>query len=88
MITAILQARTSSSRLPGKVMKPILGKPMLELHLERLMRAKKIGWANYYTSGGGLPLRVSHRYTRFHAALRHARLALFLLCSSLKYKED
>jgi len=42
MILAILQARVSSSRLPGKVLKPILGKPMLELQLERVRRAKKI----------------------------------------------
>lgn len=41
-ILAIVQARTSSSRLPGKVLKPILGKPMLELHIERLLRSKKI----------------------------------------------
>lgn len=42
MILAILQARTSSSRLPGKVLKTILGKPMLELQLERVRRAKTL----------------------------------------------
>ncbi len=42
MILAILQARLSSTRLPGKVLKPILGRPMLELHLERLGRSKAI----------------------------------------------
>jgi len=42
MILAILQARTSSSRLPGKVLKPILGKPMLLLQIERVRRARKI----------------------------------------------
>lgn len=41
-ILAILQARTSSSRLPGKVMKPILGKPMLELQIERILRSRRI----------------------------------------------
>jgi spore coat polysaccharide biosynthesis protein SpsF len=42
MILAILQARTSSTRLPGKVLKPILGHPMLSLQIERIQRSKKI----------------------------------------------
>jgi len=42
MILAILQVRFSSSRLPGKVLKPIMGKPMLAYQLERLARCKKI----------------------------------------------
>jgi len=35
-VVAILQARVSSSRLPKKVLKPILGLPMLQRQLERL----------------------------------------------------
>ena len=42
MIFAILQARTSSTRLPGKVLKPILGCSMLSLQIERIQRSKKI----------------------------------------------
>lgn len=42
MILAILQARLSSSRLPGKVLKPIMDKPMLAYQLERLARCKNI----------------------------------------------
>jgi spore coat polysaccharide biosynthesis protein SpsF len=37
---AIIEARMTSTRLPGKIMLPILGKPMLELLIERLKRAK------------------------------------------------
>ena len=40
MILAILQARMSSTRLPGKVMAPILGRPMLMRQLERVGRAQ------------------------------------------------
>ncbi len=39
MILAVLQARMSSSRLPGKVMKPLLGQPMLLRQIERIRRA-------------------------------------------------
>ena len=41
-VLAILQARMSSNRLPGKVLKKILGKPMLALHLERLQASTRI----------------------------------------------
>lgn len=42
MILAILQARVTSSRLPGKVLKPLLGAPMLLRQIERLQKAQKI----------------------------------------------
>lgn len=42
MIVGFLQARFSSSRLPGKVLKPILSKPMLALQIERVQRASSI----------------------------------------------
>jgi spore coat polysaccharide biosynthesis protein SpsF len=42
MILAILQARVSSTRLPGKVLKPILGKPMLLRQIERIRLASMI----------------------------------------------
>jgi len=42
MILALLQARCSSSRLPGKVLKPILGKPMLLHQIERLSNSQMI----------------------------------------------
>lgn len=42
MILAILQARISSTRLPGKVLLPLFGKPMLARQIERLRRARRI----------------------------------------------
>ncbi|MBF0540389.1 MAG: glycosyltransferase family protein [Nitrospirae bacterium] len=41
-IGAIVEARMTSSRLPGKIMLPIIGKPALELLIERLRQCKKI----------------------------------------------
>ncbi len=41
-IDATIQARLGSSRLPGKVLKPILGKPMLELQIERIRQSRLI----------------------------------------------
>ena len=41
-ILGILQARTSSTRLPGKVLKPILGRPMLLHQLDRVRRARSL----------------------------------------------
>jgi len=41
-VLCILQARVSSSRLPGKVLLPILGEPMLARQIERIRRAARI----------------------------------------------
>lgn len=42
MVVAVLQARMSSTRLPGKVMRPILGEPMIGRQIERLRRAQRL----------------------------------------------
>ena len=41
-VVAIVQARVGSTRLPNKVIKSIVGKPMIELLLTRLSRAQEI----------------------------------------------
>jgi len=42
MIAAFIQARMTSTRFPGKVLKPILGRPMLELQIERVRSCQTI----------------------------------------------
>lgn len=41
-VTAIIQARMSSSRLPSKVLLPLVGKPVLEHVVERIRACKEI----------------------------------------------
>lgn len=42
MILAVIQARMSSTRLPGKVLKTVLGKPMVVRQLERISKSNRI----------------------------------------------
>lgn len=49
-ILTVIQARMSSTRLPGKVMLPILGKPLLIRMIERVKSAKLIGMLIVATS--------------------------------------
>ncbi|HPL69545.1 MAG TPA: hypothetical protein PLR56_05095, partial [Brevefilum sp.] len=42
-VVAIIQARMGSSRLPGKVLKEVCGKPMLVRQVTRVRRASSIG---------------------------------------------
>jgi spore coat polysaccharide biosynthesis protein SpsF len=85
MVLAVLQARMSSTRLPGKVMRPILGRPMIGLQVERLRRSARLGRIVVATSDGpeddpladyvetlGLAVHRGERddvLARFHGAL-------------------
>jgi spore coat polysaccharide biosynthesis protein SpsF len=51
-IICFIEARFRSTRLPGKVLKPILGKPMLELMIERLRRARTLDGIVIATTDG------------------------------------
>lgn len=42
MLLSIIQARTSSTRLPGKVLFPLAGKPMIVQEIQRLSHSRKI----------------------------------------------
>tara|TARA_B110001454_G_scaffold219106_1_gene249954 strand:- start:4134 stop:4928 length:795 start_codon:yes stop_codon:yes gene_type:complete len=42
MIVAVIQARMSSTRLPGKIMLPVCGKPLLEHFIDRIKYSKTI----------------------------------------------
>jgi len=51
---AIVQARMGSTRLPNKVMRPIAGRPMIELLLARLARATTLDAIVLATAEGGI----------------------------------
>lgn len=42
-VIGVIQARMSSSRLPGKVLKPLGGRPLLERMIQRVTRANHLG---------------------------------------------
>lgn len=50
MIVGVVQARCSSTRLPGKVLEPIVGRPMLARQIERLRRCREVNELRVATS--------------------------------------
>jgi spore coat polysaccharide biosynthesis protein SpsF len=73
-ILTILQARMSSTRLPGKVMKPILGQPMMARQIERLRRARHLGALVVATSVGAEDTVVAAEAARLGALVHRGAL--------------
>lgn len=42
-VLTVVQARTGSTRLPGKVLRPVMGRPILSLMIERVLRSRLSG---------------------------------------------
>lgn len=57
-VLAIVQARMGSSRLPGKVLREVAGKPILQYLLENLQRSKRLAGVVVATStsAGDMPI--------------------------------
>jgi spore coat polysaccharide biosynthesis protein SpsF len=51
-VLAVLQARMSSRRLPGKVLAPVLGQPMIQRQIERIRRSTELDKLVVATSDG------------------------------------
>ncbi|MBI9071308.1 MAG: glycosyltransferase family protein [Melioribacteraceae bacterium] len=49
-VVTLIQARNSSTRLPGKVMLPVCGKPMLLQMIERVKKSEHVGTVSVITT--------------------------------------
>jgi spore coat polysaccharide biosynthesis protein SpsF len=91
MILGVLQARVSSSRLPAKVLKPILGKPMILRQIERLRRSRRLDRLVLATSidptDDALVAAVSSTGTGIHRGSLGDVLDRFITAAS-PYKPD
>ncbi len=65
-IDAIVQARIDSTRLPGKILLPIQGKPILTHIIERLQQSKRIRYVIIATTADSLSAvqTITSRYPR------------------------
>jgi glutamate-1-semialdehyde 2,1-aminomutase len=90
-VVAIVQARMGSTRLPGKVMKPIGGIPMIELLLSRLSLAREVDQMVVATSvnEGDLPL-VDHVHKLGYACEQGSEHDVLdrYVSAGLKHKAD
>jgi len=63
-VAGIIQARMTSARLPGKVLREVLGKPLIEYELERLRAVQEIGELIVATTVNGSDDAVVALYER------------------------
>jgi spore coat polysaccharide biosynthesis protein SpsF len=75
VILAILQARTTSSRLPGKVLLPLAGAPAMQRQIERIGRARRIDRLLVATSTGPSDDPVAALAERLGLAVHRGSLA-------------
>jgi len=82
-VVGIVQARMASSRLPGKVLMPVLGKPLIIHELDRLVRSKLINelWlaTSDDASDDGLAEEVEKRGFRVYRGSQNDVLERFSL---------
>lgn len=57
-VAIVIQARTGSSRFPGKVLAPVLGKPLLAWQIERLRRSRLADKVVVATTASHADLRI------------------------------
>jgi glutamate-1-semialdehyde 2,1-aminomutase len=85
-ITAVVQARMGSSRLPGKVMAPLAGVPLIEVLLHRLSQSSRITSIVLATSEDGrndpLAAHVEHLGYRVFRGSEHDVLSRFYLAAA------
>lgn len=91
MILGLLQARVSSSRLPGKVLEPILGEPMLFRQIERLGRCRRIARLVVTTSTDASDDVVVNECERRNIAVHRGNLSDVLgrfACAARQFSPD
>ncbi len=73
-VVAVIQARMSSKRLPGKVLLPLAGRPVLWHIVERLKRCKSVGAVVVATSVETSDDAIAAACTRWGVALHRGSL--------------
>lgn len=91
MNLAIIQARMSSSRMPGKVMAPVLGEPMIWRQIERVRRARTLSKVvvatSTETSDDSLAAFLLGRGCTVHRGELNDVLARFAACAAAHHPD-